>query len=111
MTPMSRADWEVISVYTRRQALADGLLLDATPQAREAGFCRPLAVTATLKADIPSSDDLVSILFQFHSLIIAGHGSDSLLVLPDVFGAPAWLHVGSDDEAQPCLTLMRPEDY
>ena len=104
------ADWEVISVYTRRQALADGILLDATPQAREAGFCRPLAVTASLHADIPSADDLVSVLLRFHTLIIAGHGSESLLVLPDVFDAPAWLHIGPDD-GQACLTLMRPEDY
>ena len=37
---------EVISVYTRAQALADGVLIDAGPMSREAGFCWPVAITA-----------------------------------------------------------------
>ena len=37
---------KVISVYTRAQALADGVLIDAGPMAREAGFRWPVAITA-----------------------------------------------------------------
>ena len=36
---------EVISTYTRAQALEDGLLLDVTEVAREVGFCWPVAMT------------------------------------------------------------------
>ncbi len=36
---------EVISVYTRAQALEDGFLVDVNPTAREAGFIVPVAVT------------------------------------------------------------------
>ena len=37
---------KVVSVYTRAQALADGVLIDAGPMAREAGFRWPVAITA-----------------------------------------------------------------
>jgi hypothetical protein len=36
---------EIISVYTRDQAIADGFLVDVSALAREAGFKWPLAVT------------------------------------------------------------------
>jgi len=42
---------QVISVYTRAQALADGVLIDAGPMAREAGFRWPVAVTAAAWED------------------------------------------------------------
>ena len=38
-------DWEVISTYTREQALADGELIDVTEAAKEVGFIHPTAVT------------------------------------------------------------------
>ena len=42
---------EVISVYTRAQALADGVLIDVGPMAREAGFRWPVAMTAAAWQD------------------------------------------------------------
>jgi hypothetical protein len=42
----------VIYAYTRAQALADGVLVDVTATAREAGFVWPVALTAALWADI-----------------------------------------------------------
>lgn len=41
----------VISVYTRAAALADGVLIDAGPMAREAGFRWQVALTAAAWAD------------------------------------------------------------
>ena len=38
---------EVISCYTRAQAIEDGVLVDAGPMAQEAGFRWPVALTAT----------------------------------------------------------------
>jgi hypothetical protein len=35
----------VVSRYTRAQAMADGVLMDAGPMAREAGFKVPVALT------------------------------------------------------------------
>jgi hypothetical protein len=42
------ADATVISIYTRAQALADGVLEDASKLAKEAGFTVPVAVTCSL---------------------------------------------------------------
>jgi hypothetical protein len=48
---------KVISVYTRAQALADGVLIDAGSMAREAGFRWPVAITAGAWADCVAWDD------------------------------------------------------
>lgn len=42
---------EVISVYTREQAIDDGQLIDVSETAQEAGFTLPVAMTATVWAD------------------------------------------------------------
>src|SRR5437773_1494903 len=41
-------DAEVIYAYTRAQALEDGVLIDVTETAREAGIKFPVALTATV---------------------------------------------------------------
>ena len=38
-------EWQVISVYSRRQAIEDGELVDVTEAAKEVGFVHPTAVT------------------------------------------------------------------
>ena len=45
-------DWPVIYAYTRAQALEDGVLVDVSEMAREAGFVWPVAVTAAVWAVI-----------------------------------------------------------
>ncbi|MGS1018735.1 DUF6573 family protein [Burkholderia glumae] len=42
---------QAISIYTRSQAITDGALVDVSAQARDAGFCIPVALTATVWAD------------------------------------------------------------
>lgn len=42
---------DVIFTYTRAQALADGVLMDAGALAQEAGFRLPVAITASAWAD------------------------------------------------------------
>ncbi len=41
-------DFEVISTYTRAQAISDGVLIDVSTTAKEAGFKFPVAVTLTV---------------------------------------------------------------
>ena len=48
--PLFTAD-DVIHVYTRAQALADGVLVDVSQAAREAGFRIPVALTRAAWAD------------------------------------------------------------
>lgn len=44
-------DDDVVFSYSRRQAIADGVLLDVTAMAHEAGFRYPVALTAAAWAD------------------------------------------------------------
>lgn len=51
-------DAEIISAYTREQAIADGMLIacDAEGIAREAGFAVPVAVTAAVWSLVEPTD-------------------------------------------------------
>mgnify|MGYP000128521510 CR=1 FL=1 len=44
--PLTEFFGEVISTYSRAQALEDGVLIDAGHMAKEAGFRWPVAITA-----------------------------------------------------------------
>ena len=46
-----KKDDVVIFSYTRAQAIADGVLIDVSEQAKQAGFCFPVAVTAGVWAE------------------------------------------------------------
>ena len=48
---------EVIYSYTRAQAIDDGVLIDATEMAREAGFKWPVALTAAAWSDCVAWSD------------------------------------------------------
>jgi len=54
MTDRTSADFwgEPIHNYTRAETLADGVLIDVTETAREAGFQVPVALTANVWADV-----------------------------------------------------------
>src|SRR5437879_6332420 len=45
MTNSNEVFGDVIYSYTRTQAIEDGVLVDVTPMAREAGFVYPVALT------------------------------------------------------------------
>jgi len=47
---------EVVYSYTREQALADGVLVDVSKMASEAGFNFPIAVTQRLYAEVLTPD-------------------------------------------------------
>ncbi len=49
---------EVISTYSRAQVIENGVLVDAGPTAREAGFHWPLALTVTAWADRDSQEQV-----------------------------------------------------
>ena len=48
---------ESVSVYTRAQALADGVLIDVSEMAGEAGFRWPVAITAAAWEDCVAWSD------------------------------------------------------
>ena len=126
---------EVIFQYTRAQAIADGVLIDASELAREAGFCYPVAFTAAVWEDCVAWDDTDS-KQQIHQdltgrlwdvLLLAAHGARSAKpgherVAYEIDRVPrdgsstraetTVLHmmIGPGDNAEPVITILQPHE-
>lgn len=123
---MSEFFGEPISIYTRQQALDDGVLVDVTGTAREAGIVVHTAITAALDADISDLSgsqsetgqsyegrlwDAIFVVAvegrkhtesQFNYKIEMPVGSESLYEIKAV--------IGPGDDGDPVLTLMKPDE-
>lgn len=119
----------VIYSYTRAQAIADGVLVDVSKLAREAGFKIPVAVTAGVWAECVAVPKGVTCQDE------TGRLWDILMVLrysiaksPDVSRIDFAVHVRNDnregtpplvslyalcgpgDDAEPVVTVMLPHE-
>jgi hypothetical protein len=120
----------LIFSYTRAQAVADGVLVDVTATAREAGFVLPVAVTSAAWAayvrvpdGVAGQDeagrlwDVLNMLrfairrdpgggpelrFQLHVRNDNTEGEPPLVTLKAV--------CGPDDDLSPCITVLLPEE-
>lgn len=122
---------EPISTYTRRQALDDGVLVDVSELAREAGFKFPVAMTRAAWEDCVSWDEADSkrqthqdeqgrlwdalymaslaarrnggseVRYQLYRVPRGGRGVRPRLVT-------LAMHVGPGDEGEPAITIMLP---
>jgi hypothetical protein len=121
---------DVIYAYTRKQAIADGVLIDVTETAKEAGFCIPVALTCAVWAEYVAVPEGVACqdeagrlwdvlwmcrygigrsrreesetLFQLHVRNDNREGTPPLVTLKAV--------CGPDDDGWPCLTVMLPDE-
>ncbi len=118
---------DLIHSYTRAQALADGILVDVSATAREAGFRCPVAVTsAVFERYICVPEGIVAqdlqgrlwdiLILLVHSVNRAPEG-DMLLFTVFVRNdnhqpEPVKLKaiIGPDDEGAPCVTILLPEE-
>jgi len=119
---------EVISVYTRQQAIEDGVLVPCPPAIlREAGFVIPLCFTHTVFAIIeqPCDDGIHSldgviwdVLWMLH--LAAKKFGDKQIIPFEVFIHNTKkrrdilhkfiCHIGPGDTAAPVLTVMFPSE-
>ena len=123
--PSSEPDYE-ISCYSRADAIEDGVLIDVTETAKEAGFRVPVAITQGLWADIHAIPDslkgaadpkgrLWDILF-LGAQAMKKNGRDSLclysLEMPvgESKRYKVKAHCGPGDNGEPVITLMKPEE-
>lgn len=132
---------DVVFGYSRRHALADGVLVDVTRQASptemHCGFLVPVAVTAALWATIeaipPSLAGLADARGRLHDVlwmasmaarrtILAArtspegpHSATFAIHLPTAGTRRRTrvllVHVGPDDDGTPCVTIGFPEDF
>ena len=117
---------DLLFAYSRKQALADGVLMDVSPLAREAGFCTPVALTCGLWADIQAIPE--SVCWQDHQgrlwdVLFVGReairrsregGTQLLYSLRMPVGRKqnytVKLLCGPGDDAEPVITLLRPHE-
>lgn len=122
---------DVVDSYTRKQAIADGVLIDVTDTAKEAGFRYPVAVTSNLWSKWIEPDataqrygqDAKGRLWDVLWLcVIASRKSEETLVRFSVIfrNGPGnknrrqpvlWAVCGPGDTLSPVITIMLPEDY
>ena len=121
------AGWDVIHTYSRAQAIEDGTLVDVSEMAKQAGFVFPVAVTCALWHDIetiPESKQgiedaqgrLWDVLYMgFCAIRRSKEDGDTLrydLILHTGNAAryTVKLVCGPGDEAEPVISLMRPDE-
>ena len=120
----------VIYAYTRAHALADGVLVDATCLAREAGFVFSVALTETLyHSYIVPALDLVAegqsiqgrlwdLLYVLRFAIAKARNADTILFTVHFLMSPGSTPVpidlkavcGPGDDGEPVLTIMLPDE-
>jgi hypothetical protein len=114
----------VIFCYTRKQAIEDGVLVDVSKTAREAGFLWPFAMTAevwNLIENIPrrySYEDIAGrlwdVLMVARASIRAPQAQQEVLFFEVILHhdhhekVRLKLHSGPGDRGEPVLTLMLP---
>ena len=125
----------VISAYTRAQAIEDGILVDVSETAREAGFRIPVAVTRTVWDRIIALPEgyqgfqdergrLWDVLWMARHYALRASDSDRVtmcVLVRDVrkdlrdSHRPPRRHcpvvaIGAGDDGGPAITIMFPED-
>jgi hypothetical protein len=121
-------DAELIHRYTRADALRDGVLIDVTPTAREAGFRFPVALTAaawercvSVPPGVACQDEagrLWDVLFVLRCAVGRSGGqevrfgvhvrNDNRERTPPLVQLKALC--GPGDDGEPCITVMMPDE-
>ncbi|QTD89434.1 DUF6573 family protein [Burkholderia anthina] len=121
---------KTISSYTRAQAIADGVLVDVSALAREAGFRVPVAVTSAVWADCVAWTDadsgrgesgrLWDVLWMGALAAKRARGAQRIAfeLLRVQRGGPSTqprpvvlnLHIGPGDNAEPVITVLMPNE-
>lgn len=123
----------IIYGYSRAQAIADGVLVDVSTTAREAGFTVPVAMTSAAWADFVEWSDqdssrqthqdeagrLWDVLWMSH---LAARRAQGGTVAVQFYRVPRGgkarmprkttlhMNIGPGDEAEPVITLMLPNE-
>jgi hypothetical protein len=123
-------DWNLIYSYTRAQAIADGVLVDVTSQAKQIGFRLHTVVTATLfngyvEPQAGLEGEGQSVAGRLHDVMVLAlfaarraANTDRVTFKVDFLMEPGRKEtveviavIGpGDDGAIPVLTIMLPED-
>jgi hypothetical protein len=128
-TENEATDPDLISAYSRSEALADGLLVNVTETAREAGFLYPVALTRAAwelcvalspPAERAGNDErgrLWDVLWMMRWAVGRSRGGPDIafeLLCVTTSTRPSRVAlravVGPGDDAEPVVTVMLPEE-
>ena len=119
---------EIISRYTREQAIEDGTLIDVTKTAKEAGIRFPVAITAAVHAryvTVPEgvlcqdeAGRLWDVVWMLSLAARKANGSEIHFALhvrnSNRRGTPPLVRLkaicGPSDDGSPCITVMLPDE-
>jgi hypothetical protein len=122
-------DFVLIAAYTRAQALEDGMLVDVTERAKEAGIKLPTALTRAVwneyvdltEAANQACNDVAGrlwdIVWMFRCAALRQPNASELrfqlhvvthCVRPSLVTLKA--HIGPGDDGTPIITIMKPEE-
>jgi len=115
---------DYISVYTRQQAIEDGILIDVSSVAKEAGIKFPLALTRAVwmkyvevPPNVTCQDEqgrLWDIVWMFKKQIQAGDQMTFKVYVRNSAGRPRLETLkavcGPGDDAEPVITIMLPNE-
>ena len=116
----------IISVYTRQNAIDDGIFVDVSEQAKSCGFIIPVALTRNLfsthiedKADHSKTAKRLNIfLLIMYKEIREGKNKDSNMLTAKIHfdenkPTEVWaiIEAQSPTDPSPAMNIMLPEDY
>ena len=115
---------EIIFSYTRKQAIEDGILIDVSALAKEAGFKVPVALTVELYADyikteLPGQDETGRLWDTLFMLALAAKNTaDSILYYCVIYrmddekdeNVTIKAVIGPGDQGEPVITVMLPHE-
>ena len=129
---MDHTDWNLVYAYTRAQALADGVLVDVTEEAKQFGYKVPVAITANLfNLYVRASEGMIAegqstearlrdILMVLLYKIKQRPNTDRIIFKVKFAMGPTQRNIsrtveltsviGPGDQGEPVLTIMLPED-
>lgn len=129
---MDHTDWNIVYAYTRAQAIADGVLIDVTEEAKQFGYKVSVAVTLTLfNQYIRASEGMIAegqstearlrdVLMVLLYKIKQRPRTDRITFKVSFAMGPTRRNIrrtleltaviGPGDMAEPVLTIMLPED-
>lgn len=132
MDSNSNNDFELIYSYSRKQALADGVLVDISELAKECGFKYPVAVTSAIwyeyievsyylsKMGQSITGRLWDLLNVLRTYVKKTTGTtiyfETIFLLEENYNLLVKKKVslkavcGPDDDGSPCLTIMLPNE-
>jgi hypothetical protein len=126
---MTKGGPTLLHAYSRRQAIADGVLIDVSAMAREAGFVYPVALTCGAWAECVRVPDglrgqdeagrLWDVLVMLRVAIRGAGGASRIEFAVRVQDAdtdelpplvPLYAVCGPGDDAEPVVTVMLPHE-